>query len=245
MYQGAISTARSEFPHGSDCEVRFFRRNDAKNSDWFVDVWHVVISDDLECYLSLMIRKDYMHSNRPWVFGSIYKNSTLDRRAEEWSFGTWSKKMVPVFKGDVFTSVGEDDLTYVKFKSRDGGVKQQLLSQMLMRLRQFAQVEAKSGGPLGSVPIAVAPPEEVLPELPQPNSVVTVEAVPLTQESLETVLRAVPVEVVLSTPAVEVEKAPAAKPVRKLLRAPAGAPYEMRWFVENVLSNMCEGGVNA
>ncbi len=238
MYQSDITAARSTFPHGTDFRVRFHKRNDSRNSDFFIDVWHVE-NDVSDYYLSVMIRKESMLSGQLWVFGSIYDSSSLSRRAEVWSFSSWSRKMVPQFKGDVFTAIGEDGLTYVMFKPRhDGKVRRQLLSQFLQALKPFATQETKSGEQAGTASVTVAEPvaSEVLPDLEIATNKVIVDTPVPTVATVETVLNPPQPEVVqeVSVPSVA---------VRRSRSKVADDLSPMEWFVRNVLSNMC-GGVS-
>lgn len=131
MNHSGVEGRSAPFLHGSDCNVTFLRAVDDNNA--LIDLWHVVMGSGDEFFVEMMLLRRKVGTGAPFVFGTIYTDQT--RRNRKWSFRENARELLPGFYGNVYTTRGADDRTYVEFESA-GRIQHRLLFSALLKVPQ-------------------------------------------------------------------------------------------------------------
>lgn len=167
---------RYEFQHGADVTVKYLRSNDVPGKvekDVFA-----VTAGGYKVYFEMMrlLPRTYREAQKPrkWGFGDI-----LDPVSglQLWTFRALAKqppaslRHLRDFTGDLTTVRGEDNRTYVEFRSKQGELKGRfLLTELLPQWSSVATAPAlpeKQPEP-PMVPVAAVPKEVKVPKEPSP-----------------------------------------------------------------------------
>jgi hypothetical protein len=123
----------------------------ADNDRALVDVWGITMGG--QSFVLHLMRMRHKPGSNPWVFGSI---RVLGSHREVWSFRRDRRVVTYKFKGDVFTVVGADDLTYVVYQTSAGVEQYRILLSALLNVAEPVVVRTVEHPPL-SLPAPLPP----------------------------------------------------------------------------------------